>query len=236
MVADTTKTVYVTVTAAATSYPTLTAEQKTKLDTSMSIAQWVAIAVFAAYILFSICIFSLWLRRRIQTRHAEPIKYGLVPEAVDSRGSFLVGGSGKRGARRGTGGSNYSVVSLEEQQRRTRSMFYEGPGTPIEERGPSPPNTSRPISARRHKRYNSSQTNLIALQTPPDSPPVPSLPPKIPLDTPPERPPAGRSRSSSQSTLRYYIPDSPPERMPTLPTVALKPLNTRSGEWQQVPI
>jgi hypothetical protein len=251
MVAEATKTVFVTVTAAAsqTAFPARTPEEQKKFNKSKSIAQWVAIAIFASYILFTLCLLSIWIHRRIKHRHDKPIAYGLLPEAGQSRGSFLL--PGKRGVRRDTGGSNfsnYSVISIEEQERRTRSMFYEGPGTPMAERQYSPPETSsRPRSSSRHdRRYSSSQTNLIRLQSPGDStPPLPSvsavyvapaIPAKIPLDAGPERPRTGRSRSSSQSTARYYVPDSPPEPMPTLPTIAMRPTGGRSAEWQPVPL
>lgn len=248
MVAEATKTVFVTVTAAAsqTSFPVRTPEEQRTFNRSKSIGQWVAVAVFAAYVLFTVCLLSMWVTRRIRHRHDKPIRYDLLPEAAQSRGSFLI--PGKRNGRRNTGGSTYSVVSVEEQEMRTRSMFYEGPGTPAAERHYSYPDTSsRPRSSSRYdRRYSSSQTNLIPLQSPGESPPPvptvstlhvgPTIPAKIPLDAGPERPQTGRSRSSSQSTARYYVPDSPPEPMPTLPTVALKPTTGRNTEWQHVPI
>ncbi|KAF2430542.1 hypothetical protein EJ08DRAFT_660741 [Tothia fuscella] len=264
MATEATRTVFVTVTAysSATSIPTLSPAQERKLKTSLSIAQWTAISVFTAYGLFTICLFSIWLRRRIKRRHEQPIMYSLMPEAAQSRGSFLIPNKGR--VRRGTGASSYSVVSMEEQQRRTRSMFYEGPGTPVEEQDYSPPPTpptpeyrsprptmsrpranSKPHSLRYNHRYTSSQTNLIPLQiTPPDSPPVPSLPsvppsrfaqpPKILLDVSAERAITGRRRSSSQS--RYYVPDTPPESMPAVPTITHQPKGSRGEEWQHVPL
>lgn len=248
MVAEATRTVFVTVTAAAspTSYAARTPEEQRTFNKSKSIAQWVAVAVLAVYVLFTVCLLSMWIHRRIKHRHDTPVRYGLLPDAAQSRGSFLI--AGKRGSRRDTVGSSSSALSVEEQERRTRSMFYEGPGTPIAERQHSPPETSsRPRSSSRYdRRYSSSQTNLIPLQSPGDSPPplphvpalhaAPALPAKIPLDVQVERPQTGRSRSSSQSTTRYYVPDSPPDPMPTLPTVALRPAGPRSAEWQHVPL
>ena len=66
------------------------------------------------------------------------------------------------------------------------------------------------------KRYSSSQTNLIPLESP--SPPVPS---KVGFDVDGESTPrAGRSRSSSQSSSRFYRPEID-EPLPMLPNVAL---------------
>lgn len=240
MVADATKTVFATVTVTASSTPTFTlsAEDTAKINHSGFIAQWTAIAVLSAYVLFALCLLSIYTYRRIG-RKPEYVSLGLPPEATQhGKGTFL---PRRQGARRGTSASTWSTVSTETR----RSMFYEGPGTPVasysrielNDSPPSPPRT-RPTSGRYERRYSSSRSNLIPLQTSPKhtspAPPVPPLPPKIAIDAvettiqDSTRPGTGRSRSSSQSTLRYYVLDREADPMPKLPTLAL----VGSNQWR----
>jgi hypothetical protein len=232
------QTVFITVTTTAspgTPVPTLTPAQVHTFNRSQMIAQSTAIGVLGVYVLFAICMFSFWITHRL--RREPPPDPPLLPETTQhDRGSFLpaatVGswGKRKRNGRRNDSGTSYSSISTET--RSTRSMFYEGPGTPVASTGdigvPLPTEVSRPTIG--HRRYSSSVSNLIPLQN--HSPPL--LSPytesrsnsagEIEWEQGDDRIASistrSRSRSSSHSTLRYYMENTAPEPMPSLPSIA----------------